>query len=93
MKKLLAILPLLALLPANLVADFSRSQAVLHPRLPGTGPFIIEISGIWPTDCHPGEQKPIVESFDGHTVEIGFEIIVVHITAIPAIPVTGCWWT
>ena len=80
MKKLLAILPLLALLPANLCADFSRSQVVLHPRLPDTGPFIIEISGIWPTDCHPGEQKPVVESFDGHTVEIGFEIIVVHIT-------------
>ena len=80
MKKLLAILPLLVLLPAYLWADFSRSQLVLHPRLPGTGPFIIEISGIWPTDCHPGEQKPVVESFDGHTVEIGFEIIVVHIT-------------
>ena len=80
MKKLLAILPLLALLPSGLLADFSRSQAVLHPRFPGTGPFIIEISGIWPTDCHPGEQKPVIESFDGHAVEIGFEIIVVHVT-------------
>ncbi len=80
MKKLLAILPLLALLPSSVLADFSRSQAVLHPTFPGTGPFIIEISGTWPTDCHPGEQKPVVESFDGHTVEIGFEIIIVHIT-------------
>ena len=61
-------------------ADFSNSQVVLHPRFPDTNPFIIEISGIWPTDCHPGEQKPEVESFDGHTVEIGFEIIIVHIT-------------
>jgi hypothetical protein len=80
MKKLLAIVLLLALLPTSLLADFSRSQAVLHPRFPGSGPFIIEITGIWPTDCHPGEQKPVVESFDGRTVEIGFEIIIVHIT-------------
>jgi len=80
MKKLLAIVLLLALLPSSLFADFSRSQTVLHPRFPGTSPFIIEISGIWPTDCHPGEQKPVVESFDGRTVEIEFEIIIVHIT-------------
>jgi len=80
MINLLAILPLLALLSSSVLADFSRSQVVLHPQLPGTSPFIIEISGTWPTDCHPGEQKPVVESFDGHTVEIGFEIIVVHIT-------------
>jgi len=80
MKKLLAIVPLLALLSSSVFADFSRSHVVAHPRLPGTGPFIIEISGTWPTDCHPGEQKPLVESFDGHTVEIGFEIIVVHVT-------------
>jgi hypothetical protein len=79
-KKLLAILPLLALLQSSVLADFSRSQTVLHPRFPGTSPFIIEIGGIWPTDCHPGEQKPVVESFDGHTVKIGFEIIIVHIT-------------
>ena len=79
-KKLLAILPLLALLPASILADFSHSQVVLHPQFPGTSPFIIEISGTWPTDCHPGEQKPVVESFDGHIVEIGFEIIIVHIT-------------
>ena len=80
MKKLFAILPLLALLSSSLLADFSRSQVVLHPRFPGTGPFIIEISGVWPTDCHPGEQKPVIESFDGQVVEIDFEIIVVHIT-------------
>ncbi len=80
MKKLFAILPLLALLSSSLLADFSRSQVVLHPRFPGTGPFIIEISGTWPTDCHPGEQKPVVESFDRQVVEIDFEIIVVHIT-------------
>jgi hypothetical protein len=71
---------MVALLPPNLAADFSRSQTALHPVYPGSGPFIIEIKGTWPSDCHPGEQKPVVEYFDGHTVEIGFEIIVVHIT-------------
>lgn len=80
MKKLIGILTSLVLLQSSVLADFSRSQAVLHPRFPGTGPFIIEISGTWPTDCHPGEQKPVLESFDGHTVVIGFEIIIVHIT-------------
>ena len=78
--KLLFALLLLTLLQSNASADFSRAQVELHPFFPGTGPFIIEISGTWPTDCHPGEQKPVVESFDGQTVEIGFEIIVVHIT-------------
>jgi hypothetical protein len=80
MTKLLAILPLLALLPSSVLADFSNSQVELHPRFPGTGPFIIEISGVWPNDCHPGEQKPVVKAFDGQTVGIVYEIIVVHIT-------------
>jgi hypothetical protein len=80
MTKLLAILPILALLPFSVFADFSNSQVVLHPRFPAAGPFIIEISGVWPNDCHPGEQKPVIKSFDGHTVGIVYEIIVVHIT-------------
>ena len=80
MKRLIAIVPVLTLLSSGLWADFSRSHAALHPRYPGTGPFIIEISGTWPSDCHPGEQKPLVESFDGQTVDIEFEIIVVHVT-------------
>jgi len=80
MKKLITVLSLLAMFASGVSADFSRSQVVLHPVFPGTSPFIIEISGIWPSDCHPGEQKPVVESWDGQTVEIGFEIIVVHIT-------------
>ncbi|MGH6820707.1 MAG: hypothetical protein ACREDU_07585, partial [Methylocella sp.] len=75
-----ALLVFLTLLPWSVSADFSHSQAVMHPQFPGTGPFIIEIRGTWPTDCHPGEQKPVVESFDGHRVEIEFETIVVHIT-------------
>ncbi len=79
-KKLFLILLLLALLPSRVPADFPNSLAALHPRFPETGPFIIEISGIWPNDCHPGEQKPLVESFDGYTVKISFEIITEHIT-------------
>lgn len=71
---------MLCLLSLPVAADFSHSAVSLHPTYPGANPFIISISGIWPTDCHPGEQLPVVRSFDGHTVEIEFEIIVVHVT-------------
>jgi hypothetical protein len=74
------LLGLLVLPAASAMADFSSSQAILHPRFPAGGPFLIEIGGTWPTDCHPGEQKPRVESWDGHTVRIGFDIVVIHIT-------------
>lgn len=80
MNKLPAYLLLLILLQTSVLADFSNAQVSLHPRYPAGGPFIIEINGTWPSDCHPGEQKPVVESWDGHTLEIGFEIIVVHVT-------------
>ena len=80
MKSPIIYLTLLALLQSTVLADFSRSQAVLHPQLPAAGPFIIEIAGTWPTDCHPGEQKPVVAAWDGQAVKIEFEIIVVHVT-------------
>jgi len=80
MKKKFVALLLLILIPFTVSAGFSGSFASLHPHFPATGPFIIEISGTWPTDCHPGEQKPVVESYDGHDVKIGFEIIIVHVT-------------
>lgn len=80
MNKLLVSLPLLALLQSTVQADFSGSQVALHPQYPAGGPFIVEISGTWPTDCHPGEQKPVVASWDGGTANIEFEIIVVHVT-------------
>lgn len=80
MKNPHVLLSLLALVQSTALADFSHSQATLHPRLPGAGPFIIEIGGTWPTDCHPGEQKPVVAAWDGQTVRIEFEIIVVHVT-------------
>lgn len=79
---------LLALIPmfcSPLLADFSNSVVALHPSYPGSEPFLISISGTWPTDCHPGEQLPVIRSFDGYTVEIEFEIIVVHVTCNEAV--------
>jgi hypothetical protein len=64
---------------ASLAADFSRSQLTAHPLYPADGPFILEISGTWPTDCHPGEQLPFVRSFDGQTLEIEYEIVLAHV--------------
>jgi hypothetical protein len=80
MKRLILLLIFTSLQSPGVLADFSRSSAALHPHFPGTGPFLIEIAGTWPSDCHPGEQKPVINAFDGHTVEIEFEIIVVHVT-------------
>lgn len=80
MKRLYAIFALLILIPRVVTAGFTDSQVTLHPRLPATNPFIIEVNGTWPTDCHPGEQKPLIESYDGYRVEIGFEIIIEHVT-------------
>ena len=80
MNKLPVILPILLLFSSSVAADFSNSQISLHPELPGGDPFIIEISGIWPDDCHPGEQKPVVAGYNGQTVEIEYEIIIFHVT-------------
>ena len=58
-------------------ADFSNATAVTHPYYLGTNqPFILDIQGEWPTDCHPGEQKPVIKTYDGEHVEIEFETIV-----------------
>lgn len=76
----LLMLPCLALLAPGLGADFTRSEALLHPAHPGGGPFIVELRGTWPSDCHPGEQRPVVEAWDGERLVLGFETIVVHIT-------------
>jgi len=80
MNKLFAILPLLAMFQTSVKADFSSADMVLHPRFPVTEPFIIEINGTWPSDCHPGEQRPVVENWDGQTAVIGFQIITEHVT-------------
>ncbi len=61
-------------------ADFSNASFQMHPTLPSAGPFIIDIRGEWPTDCHPGEQKPVIREYDGDSVLIEFETIVEHVT-------------
>jgi len=62
------------------LADFSNAEFLLHPLLPWNDPFIIEMTGEWQTDCHPGEQKPVVSAYTGDTVLIEFETIVEHVT-------------
>jgi len=61
-------------------ADFSTSRFILHPADPLSDPFVLEITGEWPTDCHPGEQKPVISEYTGATVLIEFETIVEHVT-------------
>ena len=61
-------------------ADFSNTIALIHPMYVGTNePFIVDIRGEWPTDCHPGEQKPVITEYTGDTALIEFETIVVHV--------------
>ncbi len=61
-------------------ADFSNTSVELHPFYPFDGPFVIEINGDWPTDCHPGEQQPVIRAYDGNSVLIEFDIVVIHVT-------------
>ncbi len=62
-------------------ADFSRTGVGVHPRFRAPNePFIVEIRGEWPTDCHPGEQKPVISEYTGDTALIEFETIVEHVT-------------
>lgn len=62
-------------------ADFSNTQVWWHPLyLVHNEPFLIDLRGEWPTDCHPGEQKPIISEYTGDTVLVEFEIIVEHVT-------------
>ena len=62
-------------------ADFSDALFQLHPAQPMDGePYLIVITGEWPTDCHPGEQKPVIRDYTGDTALIEFETIVEHVT-------------
>lgn len=62
-------------------ADFSSTQMWHHPfYIDDDAPFILDFKGEWPTDCHPGEQKPVISAYTGDTVLIEFEIITEHIT-------------
>lgn len=62
-------------------ADFSNTHVWIHPLYISTNePFIVDIRGEWPTDCHPGEQKPVISEYTGDTALIEFETIVEHVT-------------
>jgi len=62
-------------------ADFSNTDLWWHPLyLTANEPYLIDLRGEWPTDCHPGEQKPVISEYTGDAVLIEFEIIVVHVT-------------
>ena len=72
---------LLALFCLNTaLADFSDAYIHLHPFSSEGRPYIIDIEGEWPTDCHPGEQKPVISEYTGDSVLIEFETIVEHVT-------------
>ncbi|RLA50733.1 MAG: hypothetical protein DRR42_12285 [Gammaproteobacteria bacterium] len=59
-------------------ADFADAFFQLHPFSPEGRLYLIDITGEWPTDCHPGEQKPVISSYTGDTALIEFETIVEH---------------
>ncbi len=60
-------------------ADFSNTQLWYHPRfIADNAPYILDFRGEWPTDCHPGEQKPVIMNYTGDSVLIEFETIVEH---------------
>ena len=45
-------------------ADFSDALFRLHPAQPmDRETYLIEVTGEWPTDCHPGEQKPVIRDY------------------------------
>ncbi|MBT8071607.1 MAG: hypothetical protein HKP21_11075 [Xanthomonadales bacterium] len=61
-------------------ADFSNATTLIHPLyVAANEPFIVDIRGDWPDDCHPGEQKPVVSEYTGDTALVEFETIVEHI--------------
>lgn len=60
-------------------ADFSDTDVDYHPTIVDANqPFIIDVTGEWPTDCDPGDQKPVISEYTGDTVLIEFETIVEH---------------
>jgi len=60
-------------------ADFSNTNMWFHPLYINNEPFILDFRGEWPSDCHPGEQKPVISEYTGDSVLIEFEIILEHV--------------
>jgi len=62
-------------------ADFTNTKVWHHPLyLTANEPYLIDLRGEWPTDCHPGEQKPVISEYTGDSVLIEFETILEHVT-------------
>jgi len=50
-------------------ADFSHTHVWHHPLyFVANEPYVIDIRGEWSTDCHPGEQKPVISDYTGDSV-------------------------
>ena len=57
-------------------ADFSDTGVYAHPLYwVSYEPYLLDIKGNWSSDCHPGEQKPVISEYTGDSVLIEFEII------------------
>lgn len=76
-----AYLILLSALCFNIAsADFSNTGVYAHPLYwVSSEPYLLDIKGNWSSDCHPGEQKPVISEYTGDSVLIEFEIITEHV--------------
>ena len=62
-------------------ADLSNTRVYAHPLYwVSSEPYLLDIKGDWTSDCHPGEQKPVISAYTGDSVLIEFEIITEHIS-------------
>jgi len=67
-------------------AEFSSTHVYPHPLYwVSSEPYLLDIRGDWSTDCHPGEQKPVISEYTGDSVLIEFETITDHVTCNDAI--------
>ena len=62
-------------------ADFLDTAVWSHPLYAAANePYLLDISGDWSSDCHPGEQKPVISEYTGDSALIEFETITDHVT-------------
>jgi hypothetical protein len=62
-------------------AGFSSTRVYAHPLYwVSSEPYLLDIKGDWTSDCHPGEQKPVISEYTGDSVLIEFEIITEHVS-------------
>ncbi|MDX2417130.1 MAG: hypothetical protein QNK19_06690 [Xanthomonadales bacterium] len=73
--KLRHLFPLFALCFNTAWAEFSSTRVYAHPLYwVSSEPYLLDIRGDWTSDCHPGEQKPIISEYTGDSVLVEFEI-------------------